>query len=371
MVSEEWPAAEQPDCPEPAGDDRLGPIELSADDRKAGPGEKLGVYVCHCGGNISDVVDVDAVAQALGREDGVSVSRHIAFMCSDEGQGQITQDIEELGLDRVIVAACTPSLHETTFRKAVIRAGMNPYLFLPANIREQVSWAHPHDAGAATDKAIAVVRAAVGKSRLLEPLEPLRVDAVHRVLVIGGGVAGLRAALDAAAMGQHVTLIEKTPFLGGRSMQLGMVYPTDEPAVPLVRRLIDEVMADERIEVRTNTHMSAQSGFLGDFSVTLTTEPRGVDEALKDPALAVAACPTVVADEFNDGISTRKAFYKPHPQAVPEMHAIDWRALHPLWRLRPRGRSRHRDRRGARGRDARGRGHHRGHRLRPLRAARG
>ena len=214
--------------------------------------------------------------RSLSREDGVSVSRHIPFMCSNEGQGQITRDIEELGLDRVIVAACTPSLHETTFRKAVIRAGMNPYLFLPANIREQVSWAHPHDAEAATDKAVSVVRAAVGKSRLLEPLEPLRVDAVHRVLVIGGGVAGLRAALDASAMGQEVTLIEKTPFLGGRTMQLGSVYPTDEPAVPLVRRLVDEVTADEHIEVRTSTRMTAQSGFLGDFSVTLRTEPRGV-----------------------------------------------------------------------------------------------
>ena len=137
-------------------------------------------------------------------------------------------------------------------------------------------------------------------------------------------MAGLRAALDASAMGQAVTLIEKTPFLGGRSMQLGSVYPTDEPAVPLVRRLIDEVMADERIEVRTNTRMTAQSGFLGDFSVTLTTEPRGVDETLADASLAVEACPTVVANEFDDGISTRKAFYKPHPRSVPELHAIDW-----------------------------------------------
>jgi heterodisulfide reductase subunit A len=324
MVSEEWPAAEQPDCPEPAGDESLGAIELSADELAAGPGEKLGVYVCHCGGNISDVVDVDAVAEALSHEDGVAISRHVAFMCSNDGQGQITKDIEELGLDRVIVAACTPSLHETTFRKAVIRADMNPYLFLPANIREQVSWAHPHDTEAATDKAVAVVRAAVGKSRLLEPLEPLRVDAVHRVLVIGAGVAGLRAALDAAAMGQDVTLVEKSPFLGGRSMMLGTVYPTDEPAVPLVRRLIDEVMADERIEVRTNTRPSALTGFLGDFSVTLTTEPRGVDEGLKDAAVAMAACPTVVPDEFQGGLATRKAFYKPHPQAIPALPAIDW-----------------------------------------------
>ena len=328
MVSQEWPAAEQPDCPEPAGEQ--GPlggasrIDGGSTDMVAKPGERLGVYVCHCGGNISDVVDVDKVADTLGHEQGVAIARHVPFMCSDEGQQKITEDIKELGLDRVIVAACTPSLHETTFRKAVIRAGMNPYLFLPANIREQVSWAHPHDAAAATDKAIAVVRAAVGKSRLLEPLDPVRVDAVHRVLVIGAGVAGLRAALDAAAMGQAVTLIEKSPFLGGRSMMLGSVYPTDEPAVPLVRRLVDAVMADEHIEVRTNTRLTALTGFLGDFSVTLTTEPRGVDSSLADADVAMAACPTVVPDEFQGGLSTRKAFYKPHPQAVPDLPAIDW-----------------------------------------------
>ena len=304
MVSQEWPPSEQPDCPEPAGDQ--GPITGSdqiafdASDVKAGPGERLGVYVCHCGGNISDVVDVDAVADVLSREEGVTIARHVPFMCSDEGQQKITEDIKELDLDRVIVAACTPSLHETTFRKAVIRAGMNPYLFLPANIREQVSWAHPHDTKAATDKAVSIVRAAVGKSRLLEPLQAVRVDAVHRILVVGGGVAGLRAALDTAAMGQAVTLIEKSPFLGGRSMMLGTVYPTDEPAVPLVRRLIDEVMADERIEVRTYTRLTGLTGFLGDFSVTLTTEPRGVDAALTDAAAAMEACPTIVPDEFQE-----------------------------------------------------------------------
>ncbi len=328
MVSQEWPPSEQPDCPEPAGDQ--GPITGSdqiafdASDVKAGPGERLGVYVCHCGGNISDVVDVDAVADVLSREEGVTIARHVPFMCSDEGQQKITEDIKELDLDRVIVAACTPSLHETTFRKAVIRAGMNPYLFLPANIREQVSWAHPHDTKAATDKAVSIVRAAVGKSRLLEPLQAVRVDAVHRILVVGGGVAGLRAALDTAAMGQAVTLIEKSPFLGGRSMMLGTVYPTDEPAVPLVRRLIDEVMADERIEVRTYTRLTGLTGFLGDFSVTLTTEPRGVDAALTDAAAAMEACPTIVPDEFQEGLTTRKAFYKPHPEAVPELPAIDW-----------------------------------------------
>ena len=163
--------AEQPDLPDPAelpvGEDRLS--------ARPAAGERIGVYVCHCGGNISDVVDVDRVAQELGQDEDVAVARHVMFMCSDEGQQSITDDIRDLQLDRVIVAACTPKLHETTFRKTVIRGGMNPYLFLPANIREQVSWAHPHDHEAATDKAIAVVQAAVAKARLLQPLEMVRV----------------------------------------------------------------------------------------------------------------------------------------------------------------------------------------------------
>ena len=330
MVSQEWPAAEQPDCPEPAGERGpvigSGPVELSAADMEAGPGERLGVYVCHCGGNISDVVDVDTVADALGREEGVTVARHVAFMCSDEGQQKITEDIKELGLDRVIVAACTPSLHETTFRKAVIRAGMNPYLFLPANIREQVSWAHPHDAEAATDKAVSVVRAAVGKSRLLEPLDPVRVDAVHRILVVGGGVAGLRAALDAAAMGQAVTLIEKTPVprwpLDGSWAR--STPPTSRPC-RWCAGSSTQVMADERIEVRTSTRLTALTGFLGDFSVTLTTEPRGVERgagraAARHGGLSHRWCPT----------SSRAAWPRarpstsPTPRRCPELPAIDW-----------------------------------------------
>ncbi len=230
--------AERPDLPDPA---EL-PVGEGRPSARPAAGERIGVYVCHCGGNISDVVDVDRVAQELGQDEDVAVARHVMFMCSDEGQQSITDDIRDLQLDRVIVAACTPKLHETTFRKTVIRGGMNPYLFLPANIREQVSWAHPHDHEAATDKAIAVVKAAVAKARLLQPLEMVRVSAVHRTLVIGGGVAGLRAALDLAHQGLEVVLIEASPFLGGRSAQLHTVYPTEEAARPLVRRLIDQVI---------------------------------------------------------------------------------------------------------------------------------
>lgn len=206
--------------------------------------EKVGVYVCHCGGNISDVVDVDRVATEAAGLDGVAVARHIMFMCSDEGQKAIVDDIEALGLDRVVVAACTPKLHEATFRRALQRGGMNPYLFLPANVREQASWAHPHSPKAATEKASALVRAAVAKAQMLEPLEKVSVAAVHRSLVIGGGVAGLRAALDLARQGLAVVLVEKSPFLGGKATQLHTVFPTEDPARPLVHRLIDQVKAE-------------------------------------------------------------------------------------------------------------------------------
>ena len=312
-----------PDLPDQAPHP-AGGVQQSGVPVEAMTGERIGVYVCHCGGNISDVVDVDRVARELGQDEDVAVARHVMFMCSDEGQQSITDDIRDLQLDRVIVAACTPKLHETTFRKTVIRGGMNPYLFLPANIREQVSWAHPHDHEAATDKAIAVVKAAVAKARLLQPLEMVRVSAVHRTLVIGGGVAGLRSALDLARQGLEVVLIEASPFLGGRTTQLHTVYPTEEPARPLVRRLIDQVMAEQRIDVRTSTQLIALSGYVGDFQATLRTEPRGVTSDLVDAGSVLAACPVEVPDEFEQGLRTRTAIYRPYPDSVPSLPAIDW-----------------------------------------------
>ncbi len=181
----------------------------------------------------------------------------------------ITDDIRDLALDRVIVAACTPSLHETTFRKAVMRAGMNPYLFLPANIREQVSWAHPHDAEAATDKAIAA-RACGGRASRVCCSRSIRSVSTPSTASSssGGGVAGLRAALDTAAMGQAVTLIETLALPGWPRHGAGHAsIPRTSPRRPCVRRLIDAVRADERIEVRTSTRLVDRvSGYLGDFS---------------------------------------------------------------------------------------------------------
>jgi len=291
-----------------------------------GRAERIGVYVCHCGGNISDVVDVDRVAREAGELDGVAVARHIMFMCSDEGQKAIVDDIRALGLDRVVVAACTPKLHETTFRRAMLRGGLNPYLFLPANVREQASWAHPHSPLAATEKATRLVRAAVAKARLLEPLEMVSVAAIHRALVVGGGVAGLRAALDLARQGMGVTLLERSPFLGGRATQLHTVFPTEDLARPLVHRLIREVLAQPNVTVLTGTEVTTLTGYVGDFHVSLRRTPRGVTAELADIDAAIAACPVEASNEFDDGLSWRRAIYRPYPGSEPRLPAIDWRA---------------------------------------------
>ena len=181
---------------------------------------RIGVYVCHCGGNISGAVQCELVAKALKGLPNVTIARTDESLCSDAGQSMIEQDIKELGINRVVIGACAPMLHEQTFRGTVTRAGLNPYLYHHVGLREQDSWVHGHDKGAATNKAFRLMSAGLAKARLLQPLDPIRLSAEKHALVIGGGVAGLRAALDIARQGLRVTLIEKSPFLGGRMAQL-------------------------------------------------------------------------------------------------------------------------------------------------------
>ncbi|MBW2113229.1 MAG: CoB--CoM heterodisulfide reductase iron-sulfur subunit A family protein, partial [Deltaproteobacteria bacterium] len=201
-------------------------------DGKKEPETKVGVYVCHCGGNISDHVDVEQVCEKAKNIPGVVKVRDNVFMCSDPGQELIMEDLKSGTVDRVVVASCAPDLHETTFRNAISRAGGNPYIYEHANIREQVSWVHHGDQ--ATNKAVRLVAAAAAKARDLEPLEPFRVDAKRHATVIGGGVAGLRAAIDLADRGIEVALIEKSPFLGGWTAKWDHVFPTDDQTSELV-----------------------------------------------------------------------------------------------------------------------------------------
>ncbi len=178
------------------------------------PAGKVGVYVCHCGGNISDEVDVEKVCEQARKVPGVVVARANMFMCSDPGQELIIEDLKSGLVDRVVVASCSPSLHESTFRQALARAGVNPYVYEHANLREQVSWVHHGDE--ATAKATRLVAAAAAKAGMLEALEPIRVEVNRQAVVIGGGVAGLKTALELAERGLPVVLVEKGPFLGDR-----------------------------------------------------------------------------------------------------------------------------------------------------------
>ncbi len=285
---------------------------------------RVGVYICHCGGNISDVVDVAKVAEEAGALPNVVCSRTNMFMCSDPGQQQIREDIQNLGLNRVVVASCSPRLHELTFRSVMKRAGSNQFLYEHANIREQVSWvthAHPDKA---TVKASRLVAAAVGKARLLQPLEPIRVDARQHAVVIGGGVSGLKSALDLASYGITVTLIEKSPFLGGHMAQLDQVYPTEEDALKLLDSLVHEVSANPRIELLTNAEVVEAGGYIGNFHLKVRQRPRGANILSRQLSAAAAVCPVEVENEFDYGLTKRKAIYQPYEGSFPPIPAIDW-----------------------------------------------
>lgn len=250
----------------------MTPTEESIPVKKPFDDIRVGVYVCHCGGNISDIVDTKAVADAIGQDPNVKVARDYVFMCSDPGQQLIIDDIIANNINRVVVAACSPSLHELTFRNALIRAGLNPYFYEHVNIREQVSWVHKGDHPGATAKAIRLTAAGVAKIVRQDALEPIEVDANGHVLVIGAGVAGLRAALTLAQRGLGVTVVEKSAIAGGRMADLDTVYPTAEKASELLAELSDAVTHNPKIELLTNTEVSAIDGFVGNFKIALSSQ---------------------------------------------------------------------------------------------------
>ncbi len=265
---------------------------------------RVGVYICHCGGNISDHVDVEEVRKRAEQLPGVAVARRNMFMCSDPGQELITKDIEDGLVNRIVVASCAPALHELTFRNAIQRAGGNPYLYDHANIREQVSWVHHGDA--ATDKATALVAAAVAKAENLTELEPIRVEAKKHVTVIGGGVAGLRAARDLSLRGFDVTLVEKSPFLGGQTAKLDLLVPTGEKAGDLVQELAKGVIGDSNITIYTCTRITGYEGYVGNFRLTAERKPPEEKEDLEKLELFEAS-------EAGDGKFVPFAGVRPGP----------------------------------------------------------
>ncbi len=230
---------------------------------------RIGVYVCHCGGNISDYVDVDQVVAAAAGETDVVVARQMTFACSDSGQQEMERDIEEQQLDGLVVASCSPKLHVTTFRGVAKRSGLNPYEYTQVNVREQASWIHSDDAQGTTDKAIHLVKAGIARTRLTEPLEPIVVETTPATLVVGAGVAGLRAAIGLADIGIDVFLIERESTLGGWVSRFGSLYPTGKDGHGMVAELVEAVRQRSRISVFTEAQLVSRAGSFGNYQVDI------------------------------------------------------------------------------------------------------
>jgi heterodisulfide reductase subunit A2 len=249
---------------------------------------RIGVYVCKCGGNISDVVDTEAVVEAVRGISGVVRSKVNTFVCSDPGQAMIAEDIQKEHLNRVVVASCSPFLHEMTFRTAVQRGGLNPYLYEHVNIREQASWAHKNDPAGATSKAVRLIAAAIGKLRHAEPLEQIRITNNRQALVIGGGIAGLKAAAELAGKGIPVILVEQSPSLGGRVASLARTYPQEIEGADLVKTLAAQVVGHPLVRIFTQARLATVSGFIGNFDVKIAVEPTAEEISASVGAVIIA-----------------------------------------------------------------------------------
>jgi heterodisulfide reductase subunit A len=250
---------------------------------------RIGVFVCHCGINIAGTVDVEQVAEQVKRHPDVAFATDYSYMCSDPGQHLLQQAIEKHQLDGVVVAACSPSMHEATFRRAASAVGLNPYRLEIANIREQCSWVHEHEPDAATEKAAEIVRTAVEKVTRDEELEPFRLPLTKRALVIGGGIAGMQAALDVANAGFPVVLVEREDHLGGKMARLSGTYLNFEAAPDLLGRKIQSVLDHPNIEVLTGLEVTVVDGYVGNFEITIGKRVEGEpDRSVEVGAIVLA-----------------------------------------------------------------------------------
>ena len=293
-------------------------------DKKKPKDERIGVYVCHCGTNIAGTVDCQAVAEYAQSLEGVVVSRDSTYTCSEPGQNQIAEDIKTLGLTKVVVASCSPKMHEKTFRKTLQDAGLNPYVLEMVNLREQCSWVHK-DKTEATRKAKDLVTGGVRRAGLLEALVPVEVPMSRDALVIGGGIAGISASLQLANSGYKVHLVERNASIGGRMAQLSKTFPTLDCAPCILSPRMVEVASNPNVTLYTRAEVVSVDGSPGSYRARVKVAPRGVDlKKCIGCAKCEKVCPVKVPNEFEECLYERKAIHKPFPQAVPAAYVVDF-----------------------------------------------
>ncbi|MDD5207898.1 MAG: CoB--CoM heterodisulfide reductase iron-sulfur subunit A family protein [Elusimicrobiales bacterium] len=287
---------------------------------------RVGFYICHCGSNIAGTIDVVEVSKYVSGLPGVAVSREYKYMCSDPGQEMIAQDIKDHKLERLVVAACSPNLHEETFRKAAAKGGLNPFFFQMVNIREHASWVHT-DKGAATQKAMDLARAAVARVRHHQSLEKKRVPVDPNVLVVGGGIAGIHAALTLANAGKKVTLVEREATIGGHMALFDKTFPTLDCAACILTPKMSAVKSHPNIKLWTYSEVEKVEGYVGNYKVKVKRKPRYVNEDLCVGCMeCIDACVFKEAkfpDKFNQGLGKRKPVYIDFPQATPKVVLLD------------------------------------------------
>jgi heterodisulfide reductase subunit A len=283
--------------------------------------EKVGVYVCHCGSNIAGVVDVEEVSKWAENNPNVEVSRDYQFMCSSTGQEMIENDIKEKGLTRIVVAACSPHMHEKTFREATERGGLNPFLFEMSNIREHNSW-QTTDSIAATHKAKSLVNAAVERVVFHEPLEKIPVEINPATLIVGGGIAGITAALELAESGNQVYLVEREPSIGGHMAKIDKTFPTLDCSACILTPKMSDVGMHSNIDLLSYSEVESVDGYLGNFTVGIRKKTSYVNDKCTACSDCEEICPVHVASEFEEGLGTRTAIYRPFPQAIPNTYTL-------------------------------------------------
>jgi heterodisulfide reductase subunit A len=284
---------------------------------------RLGIYICHCGLNIAGVIDPEALAAQARHLAGAAVSRHQLYTCSEAGQKEIKADIRHYGLNRLLVAACSPKLHEATFRRLLVESGLNPYLLEMVNIREQCSWVHAQEPQAAQAKALELIKMGLAKVRFAQALPARRVPMTRQALVIGGGPAGLRAALDIADAGFPVVLVERQPILGGMANKLHRTFPQGETGLSLINPLMAAVTLHPGIRVLTHSEIIEVTGHLGNFQVTVRRGPEMVNAACDLCGQCAQVCPVAAPAEMEEGLSLRQAIYFPSPRAFPARYVVD------------------------------------------------